>query len=431
MPKRARGRVLRALRTFERTRTVRRWRAGAAADGFTFDRWAQVLLDAAPIGISIGRPDGEIVFCNPAWERISGYTADEARQHGWFELAYPDPEERARAIDAALAALGGGAPFVEMEITRKDGRRIWAQFVTAPVVVDGKPYNFTFLTDVTERKLADLRIASHKQDLERAVEVRTAELEGLNETLAMVVEELKRANLAKDRFMRTVSHELRTPLNSVIGFSEVLLQGLAGELDEEQRRQIRMIRDAGEHLLRIVEQVLEIAGVDSGDLPLEVVEFDAAELVREVAGMLAPAASGKGLRMTTRLPDEEIIVASDEVKVRQILLNLAGNAVKFCERGEVVLSLSREGASVRFSVADTGPGVSEDVRQTLFEGFVQGCLPDGSRPDGVGLGLAIARRLAGVLDGVLELAETSSAGSVFVLRLPVRAERRPGQGRGV
>lgn len=427
MPRRARGRAARALRTLDRTRTVRRWRAGVAADGFTYDQWAQVLLDAAPIGISIGTPEGEIVFYNAAWERISGYTAEEARERGWFELAYPDPQERARAIETAVAALAGGAPFVELEITRKDGRRIWAQFVTAPVVVDGKPYNFTFMADVTERKLAELRLASHKQDLERAVAARTAELEGVNETLAMVVDELRQANLAKDRFMRTVSHELRTPLNSVIGFSDILLHGLAGELADEQRRQVQMIRDAGEHLLRVVEQVLEVAAIESGDLQADVAEFDAGGLVRQIAEMLTPAASRKGLRVVTHVPAEAIVVASDEVKVRQVLLNLGSNAVKFCDRGEVALSVACDGDSVRFAVADTGPGVDEAVRETLFDEFVQGALPDGSRPDGVGLGLAIARRLAELLGGKLELAETSCAGSTFVLTLPMRSPSRSGQ----
>ncbi|MCL4079086.1 MAG: ATP-binding protein [Anaerosomatales bacterium] len=398
-----------------------------AADGFTYDQWAQVLLDAAPIGISIGRPDGEIVFYNPRWERISGYTAEEVRERGWFELAYPDPEERVRAIEAAVAALSGGAPYVELEITRKDGRRIWAQFVTAPVVVDGKRYNFTFMADVTERRLAELRLASHKQDLERAVAARTAELEGLNETLAMVIDELRQANLAKDRFMRTVSHELRTPLNSVIGFSDILLRGLAGELGEEQRRQVEMIRDAGEHLLRVVEQVLEVAAIESGELQVDATEFDAGHLVSQIAEMLAPAASSKGLRVVTRLPTDPIVIESDPAKVRQVLLNLASNAVKFCERGEVAMSVARDGDSVRFAVADTGPGVDEAVREMLFDEFVQGLLPDGSRPDGVGLGLAIARRVAEVLGGTLELVETSVAGTTFVFTLPARYPSRSGK----
>ncbi|MDI6844292.1 MAG: HAMP domain-containing sensor histidine kinase [Anaerosomatales bacterium] len=237
----------------------------------------------------------------------------------------------------------------------------------------------------------------------------------------MVVDELRQANLAKDRFMRTVSHELRTPLNSVIGFSDLLLRGYAGELNEEQRRQVAMVRDAGEHLLAIVEQVLEVAGIESGEVPIEIASFDAVELVREVVEMLLPEAHRKGLDVAAETPSEQVLMLSDRTKVKQILMNLVGNAVKFCDRGGVTVELRAQEDRIRFRVRDTGPGVPEEIRHTLFEEFVQGTLPDGSRPDGVGLGLAIARRLAVLLGGTLELAETSERGSVFELRLPTDA----------
>ncbi|MBB4130529.1 ATP-binding protein [Xanthomonas sp. 3075] len=240
--------------------------------------------------------------------------------------------------------------------------------------------------------------------------------------LAVHKQELaEQASLAKTRFLATLGHEVRTPMTGVLGMSELLLKTT---LDNKQRSYTESIRRAGAHLLRLVNDALDLARIESGRLELDLEPFSVRQLVAEVEGLTAPLAQERGLRFSLEIGLLGDITASGDVtRIRQILLNLLSNAIKFTERGVVGLKLTTLGSyqGLRFEVADTGPGINADQKARLFQRFEQG---DGakttSRYGGSGLGLAICQELAMAMGGHIEVISRLGAGTRFVVDLPLR-----------
>jgi signal transduction histidine kinase/streptogramin lyase/ActR/RegA family two-component response regulator len=226
---------------------------------------------------------------------------------------------------------------------------------------------------------------------------------------------------AKSAFLATMGHEIRTPMTGVLGMSELLL---ATPLDERQRGYVGAIRQSGELMLRVVNDSLDLARIEAGKLALDAVPFDPAALLDDVATLQRPLAGRKGLTLAVEVADDAPrYVVGDALRVKQILLNLANNALKFTERGGVTLALLRADGGVVFRVADSGPGMSEAVRARLFGRFEQA---DGvtGRYGGSGLGLAICRELAQLMGGRIEVESAPGSGSTFDVRLPL-AEAPP------
>ncbi len=231
----------------------------------------------------------------------------------------------------------------------------------------------------------------------------------------------EQASLAKTRFLATLGHEVRTPMTGVLGMSELLLKT---SLDLKQRSYTESIRRAGAHLLRLVNDALDLARIESGRLELDVEPFSVRQLVAEVEALMAPLAQERGLRFSLEIGLLGDITASgDCTRIRQILLNLLNNAIKFTERGVVGLKLTTLGSyqGLRFEVADTGPGINAEQKARLFQRFEQG---DGarttSRYGGSGLGLAICQELAIAMGGQIEVISRLGAGTRFVVDLPLR-----------
>ncbi len=265
--------------------------------------------------------------------------------------------------------------------------------------------------EIGERKRAEQELAHYHQHLEEAVQERTEELR-------LARDAAEAANRAKSAFLANMSHELRTPLNAILGFSPLMCADQA--LTSGQHETLEVINNSGKHLLKLINDVLEIAKIEAGKVQLEISTFDLHELVREVGGMMRLRAQQKGLQLTLeQASDLPRYIRGDEARLRQILLNLVGNAVKFTGTGGVTLRLGtmKKARILVIEVADTGPGISAADRQHLFKPFVQ--LASGETQGGTGLGLSIVHQFVRLMDGSISVTSAAGEGTQFQVVLPL------------
>ena len=228
------------------------------------------------------------------------------------------------------------------------------------------------------------------------------------------------ASEAKSRFLATVSHEVRTPLNGILGMADLLT---ATSIDDEQKSYVEAIRASGQSLGSLIEDLLDLSRIEAGKLDIVSERFAVAPLVESVVELLAPRAHEKGLEIASFVaPDVPVEAIGDAARLRQVLLNLGGNAVKFTERGGVGLRVVRQARALMISVTDTGPGVPFERRDAIFEDFEQGDDMIARQHGGTGLGLAISKRLVERMDGRLSLADSSEGGTTFAISLPLAGE---------
>lgn len=247
--------------------------------------------------------------------------------------------------------------------------------------------------------------------------------------LAAAREQAEAADRIKSAFLATMSHELRTPLNSIIGFTGILAQGLAGPLNPEQQKQLEMVRGSARHLLALINDVLDISRIEAGQLAIIPEPFDLPASLNKVLSLIAPLAAQKGLRLQSRISPLLRTWVADPRRFEQILINLLNNAVKFTDRGAVTLTarLTTTHATpsnrlLRIAVADTGTGIKPQDLARLFQPFHQLDTGLTRTREGTGLGLAISSRLAGLLGGRITVRSQWGKGSVFILSLPARSE---------
>jgi len=263
-----------------------------------------------------------------------------------------------------------------------------------------------------ELERAQAELSAHKADLELQVAERTKELRKSNE-------ELREATLAKDRFLTNMSHELRTPLNSIIGFTELILDGIAGPLTDDQSRQLRVVNNAGHYLLGLIEDILDLTKVESGELALEFKTFSVASAIDEAISIIEPQASSKGLELRTEYRNAPQTITSDWQRLLQVLINLMGNAVKFTDAGSVSVLASSEGDELLIEVSDTGSGIDPAYHEYIWQPFHQVAPSSGGKSRGTGLGLSITRELVTLLGGRISVRSAPQRGSTFSVRLPV------------
>lgn len=254
------------------------------------------------------------------------------------------------------------------------------------------------------------------------------QLQGINEELvrsALREQELTQlaeaANDAKSVFLAMMSHELRTPLTAIIGYEELLADGLSGPVTPDQRVALERIRASANHLLALIEQVLTLTNIELKSDTVHRERFTLGQLVRSVQVLISPLASEKRLTFDVDVENEESIIESDPLRLKQILVNLLGNAVRFTDRGSVKMRVRRSGDDLEFTVSDTGLGIRTTDLDRIFEPFWQVEQRPTRRVGGSGLGLTVAQRTAHLLGGDIDVRSTYGEGSVFTLRLPAAA----------
>lgn len=272
--------------------------------------------------------------------------------------------------------------------------------------------HITALNDeIATRKAVETELARHRDELEALVTERTTDL---NHTMSQLVE----ANAAKSRFLANMSHELRTPLNSIIGFTGLVHDGLAGEIPNEAKVQLAMANSSGKHLLGIVNDLLSLSRIEAGAATLELQVLDISAALSAVCDMIRPLAVDKGLELKC-VSGAPLAIMTDAQKLRQIVLNLVSNAVKFTESGGVSVKHEVRDGRVIVHVLDTGPGIPAEDQDSVFSAFHQLPTLTVAKSPGTGLGLSISRELAHLLGGDLTLRSEFGHGSEFILSLPL------------
>jgi PAS domain S-box-containing protein len=351
------------------------------------------LFEYAPEGILIADAESRYLDANPAICRMLGYAREELITMGAQDIIQPEEE---RQIETALTAIHGRSDYNrEWRFRRKDGTLFEAE-VMATLMPDGKLMGL--VRDISERKRAET---------ERALRERA-----------------EAADHIKSAFLATMSHELRTPLNSIVGFTGILLQGLAGPLNPEQNKQLDMVRSSARHLLALVNDVLDISKIEAGQLDVERAPFDIREAIDKAASLIGPQAAAKGLDLRLEIAPDPGMVIGDARRFGQILINLLGNAVKFTDRGGITLSAS-VGEAVRVRISDTGIGIRAEDIPLLFQPFRQMESGLARTHEGTGLGLAICRRLAELMGGGIAVESEWGKGTTFTVTLPLETGGRP------
>jgi signal transduction histidine kinase len=275
---------------------------------------------------------------------------------------------------------------------------------------------------VLELTQSQQALSRARDQLEERVRERTAELRREVEERTEAERAASAANAAKSHFLATMSHELRTPLNAVVGYSELLRE----DADASQAQDLDRVLVAARHLGTMIDDVLDLTRLEAGRLALTRERVDLSELVRRTIDTVRPQAATRGNTLTCTRPDDPLSTEGDPARLLQILINLAGNAVKFTEQGQVDIQVSQDEHTLKVSVVDTGPGIAPEALPHLFEAFYQ---VDGSRTrrhDGTGLGLAISQQLAALHGGHITVTSEVGKGSTFTLHLP----RAPQPGAG-
>jgi PAS domain S-box-containing protein len=384
-----------------------------------------LLIDSVADPILVTDPGGAIVMMNDPAERL--FTVPVG--------APADAALRVRANDAHFSSFVANLLVVDTPRHRGDiglvdpetGAAVPFEAIAGKVLSEhGELVGVvTILHDRTEalekeRLYEQLKRAS--DELEEKVRQATAELVRQNELLRRQHIQLEQASALKSQFLANMSHEFRTPLNAILGYTSMLMQGIAGDMTPQQKRNLARVDSNSKHLLSLINDILDISRIEAGKMPLHASEFPIPELIAEVTAELDPIILRSKLKVTTELDPEATILHSDRQKLKQIVLNLLSNALKFTPEGSITVTtrLRRGDETVAIAVKDTGIGIAPEDQSRIFEDFRQADSSPTREYGGAGLGLSICRRLASMLGGRITVESKLEAGATFTLILPSR-----------
>lgn len=370
------------------------------------ERRFRALIENSSDAIALLNASGKIFYASPSTLRIFGYVPEKLIGKTALELIHPEDRERMKRLFSELAKRPEGEATAELRFRHKSGAWRWVEGIGSNLLREPGVHAIVVnYRDITERKEAEEAI------------------QAMNETLQEKNLRIEEASRARNRFFSYMSHELKTPVNSVVGFTQLLRNGTYGVLTPEQASAVGRIDNNARELIHLINNILDLAKLETGKIRLQAVEVDLRELVDKVLLGFEPLLQEKGLRFRKGIdPDFPERFLTDPMQVRSILMNLISNAVKFTDRGEVRLRLGRlmQGGMV-LEVSDTGVGISKEYLERIFEEYEQrGGAREarGNDAGGSGLGLAIVKKMVGLLGGRIEIASAPGEGAVFTVFIP-------------
>jgi len=385
------------------------------------ERIHSILENVGDAIISINT-NGIVKDFNKGAEKIFGYDSDEVIGKNVNILM---PSDVSREHDSYLKAhfetgisniIGKGRL---VEGVKKDGAIITLDSTVSKIEVNEKTIFIGLLRDVTDKIILEAELEEHRHHLEQMVESRTQEL---IEARNAAVE----ANSSKSQFLANMSHELRTPMNSIIGFTGRVIKKSGDVLKERQLNNLRTVERNAHHLLSLINSLLDLSKIEAGKMDVFVEDFKVHSLMKEVSDLTETLFQEKNLELILDISDEDMIMHTDKMKLKQVMINLVGNSIKFTDQGHIKITTKRVGDDkLLISVSDTGAGMSEEEMTGIFEAFKQ---VDGSmtrKVGGTGLGLTVTRKFIELLGGKIEVESTKDSGSNFTITLPLSLHNQP------
>ncbi|BAY60200.1 two-component hybrid sensor and regulator [Calothrix brevissima NIES-22] len=379
------------------------------------ERRYAALTEAAPVAIFRVNNAGDCIYANDYWTHLAGRGAKAALGKGWVEILHPDDRDRiVRQWGEWYQSYQPGQIYInEGRFLHPDGNITWFYCqILAETDEDDKITGYIgTLTDITERQQAE------------------AKLHQINEELTQANIELARATRLKDEFLANMSHELRTPLNAILGMSEAFHEGVLGEINHQQATAIATIERSGRHLLELIDDILDLAKIESGKLELQLSDSSIKSLCHSSLLFVQQLALNKNIRLMTDIAESLGSIQADERRLRQVLINLLSNAIKFTPAGGVVtLKVYLDAAEgenspssvpqVNFTVSDTGIGIASEDIHKLFQPFIQLDSNLNRHYNGTGLGLALVQRITTLHGGTVSVTSQVGEGSCFTVRIP-------------
>ncbi|MEG3910636.1 AAA family ATPase [Microcoleus sp. w2-18bC1] len=385
-------------------------------------------IDAMPIGVAVHDTTGQITYANQTAHQLSAIpTIPEANTEKLAEACQlylaGTNELYPTAQVPIVRSLGGETVKVDdIEFHRPD-KIVSLEVSSTPIVDETGKINYAIATfqDITDRKQAEKVLADYNRTLEQQVSDRTLELQREIIERQRAEDAAQEANRAKSTFLANMSHELRTPLNAILGFSQ--LMNRSSNLLQEQQEHLSIITRSGEHLLELINQVLDLSKIEAGRTTLNETNFDLHRLLDDIENMFQLPAQNKGLQLLVeRMPDVPQYVRTDEIKLRQILINLLSNAIKFTSEGGIYVKIKNQDLAqqICFEIEDTGEGIDVSELDKIFEAFVQTKTGEESQ-QGTGLGLTIARSFVQLMGGEMTVSSRAGGGTIFKFDIKVNS----------
>ncbi|HMF31413.1 MAG TPA: PAS domain S-box protein, partial [Candidatus Lokiarchaeia archaeon] len=399
------------------------------------------LVDLAQEGILAIDPNGKISFVNPRMAEMLGYATDEML--GKQLIDFMAPEMVTIAEQQLDRGARGEAEQLEFKFLRKDGGKVDALLETAPRFDEYGEYigALSCVINITERKRLEEELQEkeqkYREHLEELVEQRTVELKNTVEQLAVEVSERKTieielrkakkiseaANKAKSDFLANMSHELRTPLNSIIGFSQILQDGIPGVVNDEQQEVLGNILDSAKLLLALINDILDLSKIEAGRITLNFQEFSLQHFLKRCLELFTERANTQNIQLSLDIADDLTIIIADEIRLKQIIFNLLSNALKFTPTGgEVGIIALNTDTRIEFTVWDTGIGIAQENLPKLFQAFQQLETPYSREHQGTGLGLYYSKKLVELHGGEIWVETLEGTGSRFTFTIPTNLQ---------